>query len=231
MQTLHVPHAIAHTPRIAPLDRQRIAAISGAIAINGLLLALLVAPMSAPRVVDTVRETITTYVPAPPRPVPPPPRPDPIRVKIEAPQPAPAHLRQATPAADPPPVADPQAGDIVVPPSDTHADVHDAGDDIVGPPDAVQPLVRPHLAYASNPAPPYPRDALRDGIAGTVVLEVLVGADGRPLQVTISRSSGHRELDVAARRHVLAHWTFKPAMRNGQPVQAIGLVPIDFSLE
>jgi protein TonB len=103
---------------------------------------------------------------------------------------------------------------------------------VVTPPvDAGKPLTGAHLEYAANPAPTYPRDALIAGDTGTVLLQVLVDIDGRPIEVTVSRSSGHRALDLAARRQVLAHWRFKPAMRNGQPVQAIGLVPVEFSLQ
>jgi protein TonB len=87
------------------------------------------------------------------------------------------------------------------------------------------------LEYAFAPAPAYPRDALREGITGTVLLQVLVDVDGRPLQVEIQRSSGDRRLDVAARRQVLANWRFRPAMQDGRAIRAIGLVPIAFNLQ
>ena len=77
------------------------------------------------------------------------------------------------------------------------------------------------LEYASAPAPSYPREALRAGITGTVLLEVLVGVDGSPLKVTIHQSSGNRELDRAAQQQVQKHWRFRPASRDGAPVQAI----------
>lgn len=80
-------------------------------------------------------------------------------------------------------------------------------------------------------SPPYPRDALRSGHQGTVVLQVLVGVDGRPLEVVVETGSGYRELDETARRHVLRRWRFQPAMRDGRAVQAIGLVPIEFRLD
>ena len=67
-------------------------------------------------------------------------------------------------------------------------------------------------------------------IAASVVLQVLVGVDGRPLQVDVRQGSGDRRLDAAAREQVLRHWRFKPAMRDGHAVQAIGLVPIAFDL-
>ena len=67
-------------------------------------------------------------------------------------------------------------------------------------------------------------------LAGTVLLQVLVDVDGRPLDVTIARSSGHRELDEAARLQVLKRWSFQPATRDDTPIQAVGLVPVEFNL-
>jgi protein TonB len=72
--------------------------------------------------------------------------------------------------------------------------------------------------------------AIREGLTGTVMLRVLVDVDGKPLDVQIERSSGHRVLDAAARKQVLGKWRFKPAMENGRALQAIGLIPIDFHL-
>src|SRR3546814_14627432 len=74
-------------------------------------------------------------------------------------------------------------------------------------------------------------DRLRAGLQGMEMLEGLVDVDGRPLQVDVEHSSGYRVLDNAARRYVLQHWTFRPAMRDGRPVQAVGLVPIAYSLD
>ena len=65
------------------------------------------------------------------------------------------------------------------------------------------PLPGVTLEYADAPAPAYPRDALREGVEGVVMLQVLVDVDGRPLQVDIQRSSGDRRLDNAARKQVL----------------------------
>ncbi|MGV8921859.1 MAG: TonB family protein [Thermomonas sp.] len=86
------------------------------------------------------------------------------------------------------------------------------------------------LEYLSAPPPGYPRGALSRRIEGTVLLQVLVGIDGRPLDVTVSQSSGNRELDEAARSQILKRWSFRPAMKNGQAVQALGLVPIAFNI-
>ena len=60
---------------------------------------------------------------------------------------------------------------------------------------------------------------------------VLVDIDGKPLDVIIETSSGNRNLDRSALQHVLKTWRFKPAMQNGQAVQAYGLVPIAFNMQ
>jgi protein TonB len=71
---------------------------------------------------------------------------------------------------------------------------------------------------------------LQRQLTGTVLLQVLVDINGQPIEVSISRSSGHRELDEAARLQVLKRWSFQPAIQNGKAVQALGLVPIEFNL-
>lgn len=87
------------------------------------------------------------------------------------------------------------------------------------------------IAIARVTPPPYPGPALRRGLEGTVELLVLVGSDGVPQRVEITASSGHRELDRAAREHVLAQWRFHPALRNGRPVSALARVPIVFRIQ
>lgn len=100
-----------------------------------------------------------------------------------------------------------------------------------GPPREA-PLVPPDVkaAYLANPKPNYPLAARRRGMEGLVVLSVLVGADGNPLQVEIARGSGHDILDSAARESVRT-WRFKPAHRGGLGVEARVEVPIRFALQ
>lgn len=87
------------------------------------------------------------------------------------------------------------------------------------------------IAYETATAPDYPIQALRAGIQGTVLLKVLVGASGQPVEVMVARSSGSRVLDDAARRHVLATWRFHPATRDGHAIEAWALVPVQFKLD
>ena len=85
------------------------------------------------------------------------------------------------------------------------------------------------LAYESIIQPDYPRDARRRREQGTVLLRVLVGRDGMPIEIAIERSSGSRQLDRAAREAVL-RWRFRPVRINGVTVPASGLVPIKFDI-
>jgi protein TonB len=80
----------------------------------------------------------------------------------------------------------------------------------------------------SSPAPDYPREALRNGESGTVLLRVRVGADGVPAQVDVVQSSRSRVLDRAASETV-ARWRFRPAQRDGRAVAGDVQVPIAFN--
>ena len=228
-------HAIripSHTSRSLPSplqrphpDGNRIAGYAAAITVNAALLMLLLVPLRAPPPLD-VPEVIQplrwilreTPPPQPPRPV-----------AVEKPRPqAPsvvAPRRVETPPAPQAPVLSEQ-GELAPELPDAAAVPTTPA---ITAPTAPLPSVR--LEYAQAPAPSYPRAALRAGIEGTVLLQVLVDVDGRPLQVDVNRSSGDRRLDLAARDQVLRHWRFRPAIRDGRAVQAIGLVPIDFSLD
>lgn len=78
-----------------------------------------------------------------------------------------------------------------------------------------------------SPGPRYPPRALRRGESGEVMLRIEVDARGRPARVAVASGSGSRDLDraaiAAARR-----WRFRPAMRDGEPVDGVVNVPIVF---
>jgi len=205
-------------------DGARIAAMSGAIAVNLLALVMLLIPMSIPPPLvepDTPDDGMK-LVPVRPE-----------VVEITEPLPLPRHEVQPRdvveqrvvpqPASDPAPViAD--SGEPVEPVAVAEPV------DIVAIEPVAPAIAAVRLEYASAPPPAYPRDAVRRRLEGTVVLQVLVGVDGRPLEVLVHASSGHRSLDEAARKHVLKRWAFRPAMKDGHAVQAIGLVPVAFDL-
>ncbi len=215
-------------PGISPIrfDTSRILAYSTAIALHALAAGLLLIPLSqVPIRNDAVRPEprwqLPDIVPVVPTPTPP----IPVPVVKQTPPPTP-HALPAPVDNAPMPVF---ATEAVIPlPADpgTPVDTGPAADSIAPP----TPLAGVQLRYLHAPAPAYPRDALRIGAQGTVTLRVLVGVDGAPLEVSIERSSGNRSLDNAARSQVLRQWKFQPATDNGRPVQAYGLVPVDFKL-
>jgi TonB family protein len=84
-------------------------------------------------------------------------------------------------------------------------------------------------AYLNNPAPYYPQAAKQRGVQGKVLLAVVVKADGSPLNVSISRSSGSEILDEAA-LDAVEQWRFIPARSKGSPVQANVIVPVEFKI-
>ncbi len=82
------------------------------------------------------------------------------------------------------------------------------------------PLQDPPAILESNQCRPiYPRDAVQRREEGVVKMQFTVGANGTLVGSAIVKSSGHRELDQAALQ-ALIHCRFKPAYRNGLPVQA-----------
>src|SRR5207237_1158028 len=110
-----------------------------------------------------------------------PPKPDPKPVAVTVTPPTPTVHSQPHPV-ELPPVAfnDAQPGDVAMP-ADTSDKGVLGGTDIVTPPDDGKPLAGAHLEYATNPAPAYPSSSLRAQEQGTVMLEVLVDVDGKPI--------------------------------------------------
>ncbi|WP_411832579.1 energy transducer TonB [Pseudoxanthomonas mexicana] len=209
-------------------DAARVLALAAAIAVHLLAMLLLLMPLAGPQAEKIVapREIPPWVIPV--EPITPPVPPQPVELqKPQPPQPTLTQRIQREPTPQPPVVVEPGAErtvDIAVAPSEGPT-----GDSTTV--DVSPMMMGAQLRYAKAPAPPYPRDALIGRIEGTVTLKILVDTDGKPLEVSIETSSGNRSLDRAASQHVLRHWRFQPAMRDGRPVQAHGLVPIAFSLQ
>jgi TonB family protein len=84
----------------------------------------------------------------------------------------------------------------------------------------------PRALYA--PDPEYSEEARKAKYQGTVVLWVVVGADGRPRDIRIARSVG-MGLDEKAIEAV-RQWRFEPARRDGTPVAVQINVEVSFRL-
>ncbi|MGH8443001.1 MAG: energy transducer TonB [Nevskiaceae bacterium] len=78
--------------------------------------------------------------------------------------------------------------------------------------------------------PQYPRQALRDGIAGFVVFDVVVNPDGtvksaRPIQAQ------PRGIFEAAAMQAIMKWKFRPKVEDGKAMESRGRQQIDFNME
>lgn len=83
--------------------------------------------------------------------------------------------------------------------------------------------------YASLFQPPYPSRLQRLEIEGKVVLKVLIGADGRvrDVQIVYSDDDGFAE---ATERQARAKWRFKPATRDGTPIETWKQMTVRFEI-
>ena len=79
-----------------------------------------------------------------------------------------------------------------------------------------------------QPEPTIPDDISRP-LDATVVVDVTVGPDGAPTTAEISQSTGKRELDRLA-VEAAKQWRFKPATRDGEPVESKVRLHIEFQV-
>ncbi|WP_370660244.1 energy transducer TonB [Massilia glaciei] len=75
-------------------------------------------------------------------------------------------------------------------------------------------VVKPLINFASCDKPVYPPEALKAGHVGKVALEFLISAEGKVVSAEVLQSSGHSNLDNAARDGIMK-CTFKAGTRNG----------------
>ncbi|MEM7143675.1 MAG: energy transducer TonB [Verrucomicrobiota bacterium] len=85
---------------------------------------------------------------------------------------------------------------------------------------------KPRPVY--QPPPKYPRDLFKQGVAGVVKIEAVVGVDGRVRDPRVI-SSPHPLFNDAAVSAV-SQWKFEPGMRDGVKVPFKMLIPVRFSL-
>lgn len=100
---------------------------------------------------------------------------------------------------------------------------------------AYSPAARADVTYYTPPSfknrvnPIYPESARAKHEIGAVVLKVLVGADGKPKQFMIFKSSGYKDLDDAVMTAAKAS-TYNPATRGSTPVIGFYDVTYRFTL-
>lgn len=76
-------------------------------------------------------------------------------------------------------------------------------------------------------APQYPDIAREAGVDGTVLVQALVGKDGRVKDVRVQKSIPMLDASAIA---AVKQWVFKPALSNNKPVAVWVAVPVKFSL-
>jgi TonB family protein len=82
----------------------------------------------------------------------------------------------------------------------------------------------PHATYAPNPE--YPKKESKARNQGSVVVDLIVDADGLPRDINVSRPLSH-DFDEAAINAVKT-WKFSPAIRDGKPIAAQIKVEVSF---
>jgi TonB family protein len=87
-------------------------------------------------------------------------------------------------------------------------------------------IAPPKLIY--GPDPGYTESAKEEHLEGTVVLAVVVGAEGLPHDIRVTRAIG-KGLDEEA-IDAVRQWRFKPATKDGKPVTVVISVEVTFHL-
>ncbi len=87
--------------------------------------------------------------------------------------------------------------------------------------------VEPRLLFEPD-EPPYPESARRRRISGEVMLQVLVKLDGSTEVLGVIKSGCRACVETARRHAALYRWA--PALKDGKPVEAIGVISVSFGL-
>jgi TonB family protein len=80
----------------------------------------------------------------------------------------------------------------------------------------------------SQVKPSYPQSVRDAGIEGTVHLQGIIGAEGNFIALRVV-SSNHPDLATAAFEAV-KQWRYKPTLLNGQPIEVLTEIDVDFKL-
>ncbi|MEO7691844.1 MAG: TonB family protein [Sphingomonas sp.] len=199
-----------------------------ALALNGTIVAGLIA-FAAPTLVTGIvgpRPPITVIDVAPPK-EPPPPEPTAPEVKSQAPTPRATVDVPETIVPTPPSNTNPYTAPTT--PPGPVGGTTDGG--FVAPvkPTPVVTGAELDSRFAGSFQPEYPVGERRAEHQGRVVVRVLVGVDGRVKQVE-KVSAPSNDFFEATERRALQKWRFKPATRDGIPIEVWKTVGVSFVL-
>jgi protein TonB len=152
------------------------------------------------------------------------------------PQPQPKPQQKPQPTAKPLPKAAPSEKAVstppVSPPPTSVSKARTAAPATMPAPMPKTPVIQPPSAEAlglNNKAPIYPQLSRKKKEQGTVLLLILVKADGTVGEIKLQTSSGYSRLDQAAKQAV-KHWQFQPAQQDGKNIDFWYELPLKFQL-
>lgn len=87
--------------------------------------------------------------------------------------------------------------------------------------------IEPILVFKPND-PPYPPSAREKMVSGEVILRVLVKLDGSTVVDGVIKSLPHGCVEAAIENAKL--WRWKPALSEGEPVEAFGIITVTFDI-
>lgn len=163
---------------------------------------------------------------------PPPPEPQPKK-----PMPPPKSVVDHVPAVVPVPTPDPVPLDLTPMPLPLPTP-----GDLIGP--AMDPAPQPQPTPRADPVrvgprfvtpaedlrPPYPNEKRRLGEEASLRLRLSIDARGRVVAVEPVGQADRAFLE-AARRHLIAHWRYRPASEDGKAVPSHTVITLRFELE
>lgn len=166
-------------------------------------------------------ELIPDRKPPPPHPIP-----QPVRPPIQQP-------RFTQPVPMPRPVVEPQPVTAIPTFPDSDLSLPKPNPSPAGrpnpPPTAAAATGAQLLTPQSEIRPPYPESKLLSGEEATLRLRLAIDPNGRVIAVDSIGPADRAFLD-AARRHIIAHWRYKPATQDGRAVATSVVITLEFRL-
>jgi protein TonB len=77
--------------------------------------------------------------------------------------------------------------------------------------------------------PVYPGFLQAQGIEGTVLLSALISKDGVPTSLKVMKDAGNAAFATAAIGAV-EQWRYQPTRLNGEPIEVLTTIQVDFKL-
>lgn len=221
------------TTRYAPADGARPASLALSAAVVALAVAGII--FAGPQITDRIGidGPIIGY-PVPPDPTPPPPEPKPQ--PRDTLKPAPSHeARPDQPKVDvwtPPTGPTLSQGDpVTIDPAPGNGPGGTGTGPVIEPPVAPPLLIEPVAdpRYARDFQPLYPADERRLGHEGLVIVNVLIGTDGRVKQIEKISAPSDAFFETT-RRQALSKWRFRAGARGGEPIERWRRMRVNFVL-